>query len=215
MAQPQHYPPGGRRVGRPAAAKPCSNCGELVGRGYPDCVICAEQIDELWWADWRALLDVGAIKPGSEEERALAAAVLAGPERYPWTCADWALWLIRCSGCGGKLGSGDRGCVGCAAADGNRWGWDHEAMPETMRPNEHALRVTVAGLRAPHRHRATILVGWRLALPFLFTGDLPTTKQAQRIRALVLAGRYAELARQDGFDAMAYLPDLPWRRLPT
>jgi hypothetical protein len=85
-------------------------------------------------------------------------------------------------------------------------------MPDAMTPNEHALRVTVAGLRSPHRHRDTILAGWRLALPFLLVGDLPTTKQAQRIRALVLAGRYAELARQNDFGAMACLPDLPWRR---
>jgi hypothetical protein len=216
MAEPNSYPPGSRRVARPAAAVPCSNCGELVGRGYPDCVICAERIDELWSADWQALLDEKHVNPGTPAERELATLVSTDPAaRYSWTCTDWALWLLRCPECGGQLASGERGCVICAAADNHRWAYDHEAMPHAMTGNEHALRVAVAGLRAPHRHRATILAGWRLLLPFLFVGDLPTTQQAQRIRALVLAGRYAELARQPNFAAMAYLPDLPWRRHST
>ena len=214
MGQSQPFPPGGRRVARPAAASPCSTCGELVGRGYPDCAICAERIDELWWADWQALLDSERIRPDTDQERELAGRVrAAGPGEYPWTCTDWALWLVRCTTCGGQLGSGDPGCVACAAADHARWAWDHQAVPDAMTPNEHALRVAVAGLRAPHRHRATVVAGWRLALPFLFVGDVPSPRQAQRIRALLLAGRYDELARLDGFCAMATTPDLPWRAL--
>jgi hypothetical protein len=86
------------------------------------------------------------------------------------------------------------------------------ALPRGMMTgNEHAIRVAVAGLRAPHRHRATVLAGWRLALPLLVVGATPTTRQAQRIRLYVLAGRYAELAAQRDFCAMAALPDLPWR----
>jgi hypothetical protein len=212
MGLPAPFPPGGRRVPRPDAPERCSNCGELVGRGYPECAICAERIDDLWWADWRALLDAERVQPGTDEERALADRVRAASVgAFPWTCVDWALWLLRCTVCGGQLGSGDLGCVACAAADGARWAWDHQALPVAMTPNEHALRVAVAGLRAPHRHRDVAVAGWRLALPFLFAGDLPTTKQAQRIRALLLAGRYAELARCKDFCAMAHLSDLPWR----
>jgi hypothetical protein len=229
MGQLQPYPPGGRRVARPAAAVPCSNCGELIGRGYPECAICAERIDELWWADWQALLAAEGIRPGTDEERELAVRVRSNSNsansadnkasnrasnranEYPWTCTDWALWLLRCTACGGRLGSGDLGCVACAAADQSRWAWDHQALPVTMTPNEHALRVTVAGLRAPHRHRDSVVAGWRLALPFLLTGQTPTTRQAGRIRALILAGRYPELARLNGFCAMASIPDLPWR----
>src|SRR5256885_1745952 len=108
MGLPAPFPPGGRRVPRPEAAVPCSNCGELVGRGYPDCVICAERIDELWWADWRALLDAERIRPGTDQELELASRVRAdGTGSYPWTCTDWALWLVRCTTCGGQLGSGD------------------------------------------------------------------------------------------------------------
>jgi hypothetical protein len=215
VAQPQPYPPGARRVSRPALAEVCTNCGELVGRGYPDCAICAERVDDLWWADWRALLDSERVRPGTDAERALAELVhTAEVGTYPWTCTDWALWLLRCDECGGQLGSGDIGCAGCAAADATRWAWDFMAMPQAkMTANEHALRVAVAGLRAPHRHRATVLAGWRLALPLLFVGATPTTRQARRIRLYVLAGRYAELAAQRDFCAMAALPDLPWRAL--
>ncbi|HEV2780745.1 MAG TPA: hypothetical protein VGX25_15250 [Actinophytocola sp.] len=213
MAELQPFPPGGRRVDRPTEAALCSNCGELVGRGYPDCAICAERIDDLWWADWRHLLSSTGVQAGTDEELDLARRVLSDEVgAYPWTCTDWALWLLRCAECGGQLGSGDPGCVACAASDAARWAWDHQALQHRrMTPNEHALRVAVAGLRAPHRHRSAALAGWRLALPFLFIGQLPTTSQAQRIRAHILAGRYDELARLDGFCAMASLPDLPWR----
>jgi hypothetical protein len=194
-------------------AKPCTNCGALIGRGYPDCAICAEQIDDLWWADWRALLDVERVQPGTEAERALAERVLSQEVgRYPWTCTDWALWLLRCAECGGQQGSGELGCATCAAHDAARWAWDYAAMPTAMTRNEHALRVAVAGLRAPHRHRRSVVAGWRLALPFLLVGDTPTPGVAQRIRTLVLAGRSDELAACNGFCAMAHLPDIPWRR---
>jgi hypothetical protein len=208
----QPYPPGARRVDRPAAAKPCTNCGELTGRGYPDCAICAEQIDDLWWADWRELLDAHRVKPGTDDERGVAELVLSDKVgAYSWTCMDWALWLLRCTECGGQQGSGDLGCVTCAASDAARWAWDYSAMPHAMTANEHALRVAVAGLRAPHRHRLPALAGWRLALPFLLIGQTPTVAQAQRIRTLVLASRYDELAMRNDFCSMAALPDLPWR----
>lgn len=212
MALPQPFPPGARRVPRPAAAKPCTNCGELVGRGYPDCAICAELIDDLWWADWRALLDADKIRPGTDREQAMAELVrTAAVGTYPWTCTDWALWLLRCDECGGQLGSGDVGCACCATADAARWAWDFTGMPLAMTPNEHALRVAVAGLRAPHRYRDSITTGWRLILPFLFTGATPTTHQAQRIRTLILAGRQEELAAAASICAMVGLRDLPWR----
>lgn len=212
VAPPQKFPPGGRRVIRHAVAMPCTNCGDLIGRGYPDCVICAERADDIWWADWRALLDHERIRPGSDGEKELAFRLLAKePSTLPWTCIDWALWLVNCDECGGQLGSGELGCGSCAAADAGRWAWDYQAMPDTMTANEHALRVAVAGLRAPHRHREVVRAVWRLALPFLLLGQTPTTYQVRRIRTLVLAGRYEELAAQDGYCAMVLVPDVPWR----
>lgn len=206
------YPPGARLAARPAEVTRCSNCGELLGRGYPDCAICAERVDELWWADWRELLAAAKVTPGTEDERAVAEQVLDHEVgKYPWTCTDWALWLLRCRECGGRLGSGDRECVPCAAADQARWAWDYAGMPKSMTANEHALRVAVAGLRAPHRHRESIVAGWRLVLPFLLVGQVPSATQAQRIRGHVLAGRYAKLAERDSLRDMADLPDVPWR----
>lgn len=183
-----------------------------MGRGYPDCAICAERIDDLWWADWRMLLASDRITSGMDAERLLAERVLAADVgRHPWTCTDWALWLLQCRECHGRLGSGEAGCLACATADAARWAWDFAGLPNAMTPNEHALRVAVAGLRAPHRHRSSVVSGWRLVLPFLFAGDLPTTSQAQRIRGHILAGRYAKLAAADSVGDMAGLPDLPWR----
>lgn len=197
---------------RPPAAKPCSTCGELVGRGYPDCATCADSIDALWSADWHALMFAERVRAGTDAELELAERVLADDlGSHPWTCTDWALWLLACEDCGGRLGSGEPGCVACAAADAARWAWDHTGMPHSMTDNEHALRVAVAILRAPHRHREPVLACSRLVLPFLLAGELPTASVARRIRALVLAGRYAELAVQDSLADMVHLPDLPWR----
>ncbi|KAA2262419.1 hypothetical protein F0L68_14255 [Solihabitans fulvus] len=213
MAEDQPYPPGARRAKRPAAALPCADCGDLLGRGYPACSSCADAVDALWRPDWQALLAAEGVEPGAEGERELAERVLADEVgRHPWTCTDWALALLTCGQCGSELGAGPLGCVRCTIADTNRWAWDHLGHPGAMTGNEHALRVCRAVLRAPHRQRPTIVQSWQLTMPFLLVGELTTTGQAQRIRAHVLAGRYADLAECASYAAMAGLPELPWRR---
>jgi hypothetical protein len=206
------FPPGLRGVPRPATVQPCAECGELCGRGYPACRTCAESVDRFWLEDWRALLSAERVPPGSETERELAALVLA--ERvgtYPWTCTDWAMRVVDCRYCGAEQGTGEPACVGCTVASQARWAWDFAAMPATMSYNEHALRVAVAGLRATHRHRESVVTGWRLLMPFLLTGELPTNAQAQRLRAYVLAGRYTELAGRATLTDLAAAPGHPWR----
>jgi hypothetical protein len=84
--------------------------------------------------------------------------------------------------------------------------------PERMTGNEHAMRVARMVLRAPHRQRETIVRGWRLTMPFLLLGELPTTSQAQWIRAHVLADRYDELVQARSLTDLAGLPSVPWRR---
>ncbi|GAA3162551.1 hypothetical protein GCM10010466_61870 [Planomonospora alba] len=65
--------------------------------------------------------------------------------------------------------------------------------------NEHAVRVGVAVLRAPHRHSPRALLGWRLGLPALLAGFLPSTAEAQAMRARINAGAtYEELAGEYG-----------------
>jgi len=210
MAQP--YPPGARLLGRPALAKPCSACGDLVGRGYPDCPNCAERVDAYWLADWGALLSGNGVAEGTPEERELATLVLADePGSHPWTCDDWAMRRTPCPECRAELGSGALDCLVCASADQARWAWDHTAPPGAMRPDEHSLRLAVACLRSAERRRPGIVGFWRLALPFLLVGENPTRAQARRIRTYLMAGREDELSAADGIAAMASLPPLPWR----
>lgn len=207
------YPPGARSGDRPAAAKPCSTCGELTGRGYPACLGCAEVVDHLWLADWLDLLAAERVSAGTEAERTLAARVLeASVGTYAWTCTDWALRLMRCEECGGELGAGNPVCLVCAAADAARWEWDHTAGPSAMTPAEHALRLAVAALRAPQRRRESVVASWRLAVPFLLVGERVTGAQVREIRTGVLAGRYADLAGLDRLVELVNLRLMPWRR---
>lgn len=207
------YPPGARSGDRPAAAKPCSTCGELTGRGYPSCLACAEIVDHLWLADWLDLLAAERVSAGSEPEREIAVRVLAAPAgTHAWTCTDWALRMMRCAECGGELGAGNPVCLECAAADAARWEWDHTADPSAMTQDEHALRRAVAALRAPHRWREAVVASWRLAMPFLLVGEPVTVPQLRGIRTGVLAGRYADLARLDRVVELVNLRLMPWRR---
>jgi len=207
------YPPGARSGDRPTAVEPCSTCGELTGRGYPACLACAEVVDRPWLADWLELLSAERVSAGSEEERSLAARVLAAPAgTHPWTCTDWALRLRRCVECGGEPGAGDPVCLACAATDAARWEWDHTADPAEMTPDEHALRLAVVVLRAPQRRRVPVVATWRLAVPFLLVGERVTFAQVRGIRAAVLAGRYADLAGLDRVVELANLRLTPWRR---
>ncbi|MFC5286926.1 hypothetical protein ACFPM7_07670 [Actinokineospora guangxiensis] len=199
------YPPGARLLARPEVVRACASCGDPLGRGYPGCTTCADTVDAYWRADWDALR-------GDDDERELAAAVLAEVAGvYPWTCTDWALRLVPCPACRVELATGDAGCLTCSRADQARWAWDHGGMPKAMTANEHALRMAVAILRASTRRRSTVVSFWRLVLPFLLVGDTFTTAQARRIKTLLLAGRYDELAEARGYAEMTALPDLPWR----
>ncbi|MBV8933224.1 MAG: hypothetical protein JOZ47_17185 [Kutzneria sp.] len=212
MAVDQPFPPGTRRAPRPTEVLPCAACGELAGRGYPTCRPCTEFADRLWLVDWQALLAAEQVGAEGADERRLAEQVLAGEVgRYPWTCTDWAMSLVRCPACGAELGTGVMSCLRCRIADEARWAWDHAGRPVRMTGNEHALRVARTVLRAPHRQRETIVHGWRLALPFLLIGESPRAEQARRIRAYVLAKRYEELAECHSLAEMARLPGVPWR----
>jgi hypothetical protein len=199
---------GGRAVPRPVAVRLCLACGELAGRGYPGCPDCAAAVDAFWrtgWATLRAEHD-GVPEPALAE-RVVAADVGA----HPWTCVDHAMSMIDCPSCGAALGTGPVGCVLCRIADETRWAWEHLAPPGAITPNEHALRTARVVLRAPHRHRATVVLTWRLALPFLLTGEVTEPAQVPWLTAYLRAGRYDELAAAGSFTQLTGTPDLPWR----
>ncbi|HKN97950.1 MAG TPA: hypothetical protein VJX10_12590 [Pseudonocardiaceae bacterium] len=206
------FPPGGRRVRRPAAVQHCLACGELAGRGYPTCAGCAGAVDGFWLADWCALLAEHDVPPGGRAERGFAERVVtAGVGDYPWTCVDWAMAAIDCPSCDARLGSGPVGCVLCRIADETRWEWEHLAPDGSITANEHALREARVVLLAPHRHRATVVLAWRLSLPFLLTGEVTGRLRTPWLSAYLRAGRYDELAAAGSYSQLAGMPELPWR----
>ena len=208
----QPFAPGGRALRRPAAVHRCADCGELAGRGYPECVDCAGLVDGLWLADWYLLLDAYQVTPGGAAEHAFAERVLAAElGAFPWTCLDWAMSVTSCPQCGGELGAGPAGCVLCHIADETRWAWQHTAPPGTVTANERSVRAARVALRAPHRHRATVVGNWRLSLPFLLVGATAGPVTSRWIRAYLRSGRYAELAAAASFRQLAATPGLPWR----
>jgi hypothetical protein len=176
--------------------EPCSGCGEPLVASYPGCPSCLEALERHWLADWAALLEGEGVAPGTEDERLLAAVVHAEIDRQPWTLVDVALTLLRCEACGGELGGGPRACPACELAFGNLWAHDVVAGQQgVMTMNEHALRVGRHVLRHPHRYSPATLTGWRLTMPRVLTGWLPSTAQAQCWGDLIKAGRLAEVER--------------------
>lgn len=192
---------------RPAAVGYCLECGELAGRGYPSCGDCAVVVDGFWLADWQELLAGTGVAEADLAERVLAADI----GEHPWTCVDWAMTVIDCPACRSTLGVGPVGCVLCRIADETRWSWEHLAPDGSITPNEHALREARVVLRAPHRHRATVVLTWRLSLPFLLTGEEAGRFRAPWLSAYLRAGRYDELAAAGSYTQLTGTPELPWR----
>lgn len=212
MSDRPRFARGGQRVPRPATVRYCLACGELAGRGYPTCPDCVGAVDGFWLADWSALLTERDIEPGGPAERSLVERVVAAEVGdYPWTCVDWAMAAIGCPSCDAPLGDGPIGCVLCRIADETRWAWEHLAPAGSITPNEHALREARVVLRAPHRHRATVVLTWRLALPFLLTGEVTEPGRAPWLKAYLRAGRYDELAAAGSYTQLTGTPELPWR----
>jgi hypothetical protein len=173
-------------------------------------------VDGLWLADWAALLAESGVEPGDRAERELAELVVAAEVgEYPWTCVDWAMAAITCPACDTSLGAGPVGCVLCRIADETRWEWEHTAPDGSITANEHSLREARVVLLAPHRHRATVVLTWRLSLPFLLTGEVAGRVTAPWLAAHLRAGRYEELAAADSYTRLTCPPELPWRTQDT
>ncbi len=181
-------PVGGRRVGRPKTVQPCPACGEALGANYSTCPACHEAIESIWQADWQGLLIQEGVAAGSPEELLLAQVVVDEFGRHPWTVVDIAMSLLRCKECGGELGENYATCGECGMAFGASILCEFGATG-----NEHALHIGRWVLRYPQRHPPNAVAAWRLSMPRLLTGWLPATEDAQRIMALIKAGRMAEV----------------------
>ncbi|MGI5128551.1 hypothetical protein ACQEVB_17205 [Pseudonocardia sp. CA-107938] len=129
------------------------------------------------WAELRAEL------PGTDAE--LADLVLQDTSEHPWRLVDAALARSTCTACGGQLGAGPRGCAPCDLADGFRFAAVEVDRPGVPRGNEHAIRVSSAVARTRDRYTPRARVGYELLLPDLVDGALPTTPEAQAVKALI------------------------------
>jgi hypothetical protein len=195
MEENVQTPVGGRRVPRPKTVEACPQCGEPLGAGYAECKSCFEAVESLWLADWQALLEQEGIKGGSDDEPLLAQVVLTEFGRHPWTVLDIAMSLQRCNTCGGELGEAYKDCAECGQAFGSSIASEFGATA-----NEHALHIGRWVLRYPYRNSQNVVIAWRGTVPRLLTGWLPSTVEAQRMMALVKAGRVQEV--QEGLRAV-------------
>lgn len=188
---------GGRRVPRPQQVLPCPQCGAPLGHHYPDCPPCYHAIEDIYLADWRALLEREGVKEGTAEETLLAEVVMAETERHPWTAVNIAMTLLTCQECGQELGSRYQECAACAIAFGSALASEFGATF-----NDHALHVGRWVLRHRHQHSTNAVTAWSLTVPRVLTGWLPSRKDAQRMMAAIKDGRVddvqAELQKLDG-----------------
>lgn len=182
--------PGGRRVARPAAVQICPECRGALASSYPACSSCREALDAYWSADWQALLNQEGIAAGSAEEADLARRVFEEHHLYTWTILDTAFTLLTCSQCQAELGANYPTCAECG------WAFGLSLQAEVgASDNEHALHVGRWVLRFPGAHSAHAVQAWRLSLPRVLTGWLPTTAEAQRTMNLIKQGQLKEVQR--------------------
>ena len=62
-------------------------------------------------------------------------------------------------------------------------------------PNEHALHIGRWVLRYPQRHSLNAVAAWRLTLPRILTGWLPSVEEAQRAMAIIKAGQLEKVQK--------------------
>jgi uncharacterized protein (UPF0212 family) len=190
MATNYPKPIGGRRISRSQKVLPCLQCGEAVGANYANCHQCHDAIESIWLADWNALLQEERVAAGSEEERLLARVVTSEFGRHAWTVMDVAMSLQRCSQCGNELGEAYQDCGECGMAFGASIQAEFGATA-----NEHALHIGRWVLRYPQRHSTNVVAAWRLTLPRILAGWLPSTQEAQQAMAMIKAGQLEQVQR--------------------
>jgi len=181
----------------------CAGCQRYRPAGAPDCADCVAWIDADIEAAWVA--EVGGLDTDGMQ-RHVAEAVLADPRGVAWRVVDAALARIPCYACGQGSGTGPVACEPCRLAHENRFYAAEPDRPRVPPGNEHAIRVSTVVARWPQWFPAHMVPLYASTLPLLHAGDLPTTPQAQAIKAYldgggdleVFAGAtsFAEVARR-------------------
>ncbi|MEV6611702.1 hypothetical protein [Kutzneria sp. NPDC051319] len=165
--------------------------GRLPRGGRP--AVALEEIEAGIEAAWLAFLAAFEVVAGSPDETSLAETVLQDPSEFEWRVVDGALNRLACQECRSTLGAGRLGCHRCDQANGYRFAAREIDRPHVPPGNEHALRVASAVARTRHRYSPRARCGYELGLPSLLSGDLPTTAEAQALKAAINELSDAEL----------------------
>jgi hypothetical protein len=161
----------------------CAECGGYAYSGAPACGACRDLVDDIVAEGWRSF--VCRWEVGEDEETALAEMVVDEPHRHDWRVVDAALDRLVCPDCGDRLSRGPVGCPACDLAHGFRYAAIETDRPGVSPGNEHGVRVNVSVVRRPHGTSVDELLARRMLLPFLLVGFLPSTKDAQRLSAVI------------------------------
>lgn len=141
----------------------------------PDALDALEGVERSIEAAWE---DERRQHP-EEDAGVTARRIVADPTLHPWRLVDAALTHLDCPDCGTPLGSGRRGCEACDLADGYRFAAHEPDRPGAPPGNEHAIRVSSAVLRAPHRYPAWTVEGNKLLLPLFVAGEMPARRDQE------------------------------------
>ncbi|MGX1772837.1 hypothetical protein ACWIGW_12070 [Nocardia brasiliensis] len=147
--------------------------------------VALREVEESIDRCWGELLGEQGVAAGSGEEVELARLVVDDPGAFEWRVVDAALDLLDCAECGEILGSGPSGCARCELMDGFRYSAREIDRPGVPPRNEHAVRVASVVARNRHRYSARARCGYELCLPWVWSGGLPTTPEAQALKAKI------------------------------
>jgi hypothetical protein len=152
---------------------------------HPRLIAALRQVEDSIDDAWRRFRAESGITAGTADERELAEVVLQDTSECDWRVVDGALKHLSCPDCDESLGTGPTGCARCDQANGFRFAARETDRAGVPPGNEHAIRVSSAVARTRHRYSPRARAGYELYLPDLLEGALPTTAQAQRMKALV------------------------------
>lgn len=155
---------------------------------HPRFVAALREVHESLDAAWLAFCTDAGIDAGVDglnDQRDLAKVVLQDPSEFDWRVVDAALTKLSCDDCGNGLGAGPVGCHACDQANGFRFAARETDRPNVPPGNEHAIRVASAVARTRDRYSPRARCGYEVGLPYVLAGELPTTSEAQALKAII------------------------------